>query len=44
MKTGEVREVMWLRHGEPVPDGWRVVRQRWTHHGVHAQLIERVEK
>lgn len=42
MKTGEVREVMWLRHGEPVPDGWRVVRGRPSHHDRHAVLIERV--
>jgi hypothetical protein len=37
-----VAVVAWLRHGEPIPDGWRVAAQRATHHHRHAFLIEQV--
>ncbi len=44
MKTGGIIEVRWLRHGETVPTGWRVVQSDpavLRHHGQHCVMIER---
>ncbi len=42
MKDGEVREFTWLRHGKPVPEGWKVPDQRLdTHHQVYSVLIQK---
>ncbi|KAA1052533.1 hypothetical protein [Azospirillum argentinense] len=39
--AGTVTIVRWLRHGQPVPDGWRLADQRLdTHHNAQAFLIE----
>ena len=39
-RAGTVTTVRWLRHGQPVPDGWRLADQRLdTHHNAHAVLI-----
>jgi hypothetical protein len=38
-----VAVVAWLRHGEPIPDGWRVAAQRLTHHHRYSVLIEQVQ-
>lgn len=37
----EWREVMWLRNGSPIPDGWRLADRepRWDHHSWYARLI-----
>ena len=38
--AGRVTTVRWLRHGQPVPEGWRLADQRLdTHHNAHAVLI-----
>ena len=38
--TGTVTIVRWLRHGDPLPKGWRLADQRLdTHHAAHAVLI-----
>jgi len=37
-------ECQWLKHGEPVPDGWRVASadpKVLRHHGQYSVLIER---
>lgn len=41
MKTGEVRTFRQWKHGEPIPDGWEIVRhpEDYGHHGNHAVLI-----
>ena len=31
--------VRWLAHGEPVPEGWRVLCDAPAHHGRHSRLI-----
>jgi hypothetical protein len=33
---------MWVRHGTPVPKGWRIAEQDLTHHHDHAVLIEQI--
>ena len=39
---GTVTEFAWLRHGQPVPEGWTVPPQRLdSHHNHYAVLIAR---
>jgi len=33
---------MWVKHGAPVPEGWRIVDQDLTHHHNHAMLAEQI--
>ena len=36
--------VRWLRHGQPVPEGWRVCAPRLdTNHTLYTVLIERID-
>lgn len=34
-------EFMWLKHGTPIPKGWKLSDQAMTHHHQYAALIER---
>jgi len=36
-----ITEFMWLRHGSPMPEGWRLADQAITHHTRYAVLIMR---
>ena len=43
LKIGQSVEVMWLRHGEPLPDGWACADdgEIACHHHHHSRLIYR---
>lgn len=34
---------IWLRHGQPLPEGYRLAEQELTHHHNHAILIEKID-
>lgn len=36
-----VKESMWLRHGEPIPEGWDLVCETPSHHTTYSRLITR---
>ena len=37
--------VQWLRHGQPIPDGWQLApHQTVNHHTVYGVLIVRVKE
>lgn len=43
-KHASVTECRWLKHGDPVPEGWRVSSKDpavLRHHGAYCVLIER---
>lgn len=44
LNIGDSVEVMWLRHGEPLPDGWEAADSDVVehHHKHHARLIRHV--
>lgn len=41
-KRPTVWEVMWIPRDAPIPDGWRLARQRQSHHSCWSKLVERV--
>lgn len=38
-----ITEYRWLKHGDPLPDGWRLAEQAITHHHKYGAWIMRIE-
>ena len=41
-KRPTVWEVMQIPRDAPIPDGWQLARQRWSHHSYWSKLVKRV--
>lgn len=42
MKRPSTWQVMWWPVDQPIPEGWRIARQRRSHHSFWSVLIEKV--
>lgn len=36
-----ITEYSWLKHGDPLPEGWELAKQHISHHTHYAALIVR---
>lgn len=41
ISSGNEKEIRWHRHRDPLPQGWRYLNERPSHHTHYARMIER---